>query len=63
MPDEDITEVQNFTLNMLGGKPSTQSLHTKAAETKGLVPFVLDLLKAKESRFTGNRGTVLAGKP
>ena len=61
MPEQDITEVQNFTLNMLGGKPSSQSLHTKAAETKGLVPFVLDLLKDKKARFTGNHADVLIG--
>jgi hypothetical protein len=59
MPDDDITEVQNFTLAMLGGKPSSQSLHTKAAETKGLVPFVLDVLRDKLARFTDNRGIVL----
>lgn len=61
MPEKDITEVQNFTLNMLGGKPSSQSLHTKAAETKGLVPFVLDLLKKKRARFTGDLAEILIG--
>jgi hypothetical protein len=61
MPEQDITEVHNFTLNMLGGKPSSQSLHTKAADTKGLVPFVLDLLRDERARFTGNRADVLIG--
>jgi hypothetical protein len=50
-PDTDITEVQNFTLAMMGGTPSTRSLHTKAAETKGLVPFVLHLLRTKFGSF------------
>ena len=59
MPEQDITEVQNLTLNMLGGKPSSQSLHTKAAETKGLVPFVLDLLKNTKAPLTGDIADVL----
>ena len=52
-PDDDITEVQDFTLQMLGGKPSSKALHTKAAETKGLVGFALDLLKNMRRRFAG----------
>jgi hypothetical protein len=44
-PEQEITEVQDLTLAMLGGKASSESLHTKAAETKGLVPFALHLLR------------------
>ena len=61
MPDADITEVQDFTLQMLGGKPSAQILHTKAAETKGLVPFVLSLLKKHRTRFVGSEIGYLIG--
>jgi hypothetical protein len=50
-PHVDITEVQDLTLQMLGGKPSHQTLNTKAAETKGLVPFVLDMLKQHRARL------------
>jgi hypothetical protein len=53
-PDCDVTQVQDFTLNMLGGKPSTQGLHTKGAETKGLVPFVVMLV----DRFKGRLGVI-----
>lgn len=50
-PNEQITEVQDLTVAMLGGRPLTQSLKTKAAETKGLVPFTLDLLKTYRHQF------------
>ena len=53
LPHDDIAEVQDLTLQMLGGRPSSQAQHTKAAETKGLVVFAVDLLKSKRARFTG----------
>ena len=46
---------------MLGGKPTTQALHTKAAETKGLVSFALEMLRQKQSRLPGaDTGFLLA---
>ena len=57
-PDDDITELQDLTLQMLGGKPSSQTLHTKAAETKGLVGFALELLKRMQGRFAGSETNI-----
>ena len=36
---------------MLGDKPTSQALGTKAAETKGLLPFVLSLLETHRPHF------------
>ena len=44
-PAEELTQVHNFTLSMLGNKPTSQALGTKAAETKGLLPVALSLLE------------------
>jgi hypothetical protein len=60
-PDECITEVQDFTLSMLGGKPTAQILGTKAAETKGLVPYVLSLVREFGWRIPGNESQYLIG--
>ena len=64
MSDTEITEIQDFTLLMIGGKPSSQALHTKAAETKGLVPFVLNLVKQHLAKLPkdGGRYMLAAGE-
>lgn len=49
-PTESMTEVSDLTVQMLG-RQNAQILHTKAAETKGLVPFTLQLLKDKRHRL------------
>lgn len=59
-PHEEITQVTDFTVRMLG-KPGSQSLSTKAAETKGLVPFVLSLLKKYRTALTVEESGALIG--
>lgn len=49
VPRPDITELSDLTLAMLGNRPTTQALSTKAAETKGLVPFVLEQLRQRRA--------------
>lgn len=60
-PHETVMEVQNLTLSMLGGKPSTPSLRAKAAETKGLVPFVVHLLKKYRNNMMNGKKDLLIG--
>jgi hypothetical protein len=60
-PGSSVTEVQDLTLTMLGSKPSSQSLGTKAAETKGLVPFVLSLVKEFQCKFVDDEACYLIG--
>lgn len=50
-PEKELTQVQDLTVAMLGGKPSTPNLGTKAAETKGLLPFALHLLREHRACF------------
>jgi len=50
-PDREITQVQDFTVAMLGGTDGHGTLHAKAAETKGLVPFALSLVAKFEGRL------------
>ena len=49
-PDEQITQVQNFTIGLLGN--TATSLATKAAETKWLLPFVLSLVERFGEKFS-----------
>ncbi len=42
-PGQDVTELENLTPNMLGSN-TQRNLSTKAAETKHLVPFCLEML-------------------
>lgn len=60
LPEKRITEVSDFTLRMLG-KPGQQTLNTKAAETKGLVPFVQSLLQKHREALTPEEFAPLSG--
>lgn len=50
-PDADVTQVQDLTMGMLGGKPGAVTSTMKAAETKGMVSFVVELLHQQRSQF------------
>jgi hypothetical protein len=58
-PDQHITELQDFTVAMLGGEPTSKTLHLKAMETKGLVPFVMSLLRKHHLLLPRGKGSYL----
>jgi hypothetical protein len=60
-PGRQISELQDFTVAMLGGKPSSQALSIKAMEAKGLVPFVVDLLSRNRAVLPTAIGGSLIG--
>lgn len=50
-PREQVTRVDNLEATMLGQKSSPQ-LATKAAETKGLIPFGVELMQATSGQLS-----------
>lgn len=59
-PEREIAQVSDFNVRMLG-KPNHQTLTTKAAETKWLVPFVLGLLRKYRGAFDSSEAGALIG--
>ena len=55
-----LTEVQNLTVSMLGSRHLQNFIKTKAAETKGLVPFCIQLVLEKGDKIP-NIATALHG--
>jgi hypothetical protein len=58
---DGFSEVSDFTVSMLGGKPGTATLHAKAVETKCLLPFVNLLLSEFRSKLSEPQAGYLVG--